>query len=58
MFIGIALWVAGLLVLFFLPAADRSGQQGTFHAIIALLVFSGAVLMALGWWKRRRSTTE
>ena len=55
MFAGLAVWVAGLLVLFFLPAAVRIGQQGRFVAIMAGLAVIGAVLMARGWWLRRGS---
>lgn len=56
MFAGLAVWVAGLLVLFFLPAAVRIGQQGRFSAILIGLGVIGAVLMARGWWMRRGST--
>jgi hypothetical protein len=54
MFAGLAVWVAGLLVLFFLPAAMRIGHEGRFAImLIALLGVMGAVLMAGGWWMRR-----
>ena len=53
MFAGLAVWVAGLLVLFFLPAAVRIGYQGRFAAILAVLGVLGAALMARGWWMRR-----
>jgi hypothetical protein len=53
MFAGLAVWVAGLLVLFFLPAAVRIGYQGSFATILAALGVLGAVLMARGWWMRR-----
>jgi len=55
MFAGLAVWVAGLLVLFFLPAAVRIGSQGRFTALLAGLGVLGAVLMARGWWMRRGS---
>jgi len=56
MFAGLAVWVAGLLVLFFLPAAVRIGQQGRFVAILVGLGIIGVVLMVRGWWMRRGSS--
>jgi len=56
MFAGLAVWVAGLLVLFYLPAASRIGHQGKFALILIVLGALGAVLMARGWWMRRGST--
>ncbi|HUB03158.1 MAG TPA: hypothetical protein VL983_10745 [Terriglobales bacterium] len=53
MFAGLAVWVAGLLVLFFLPAAVRIGYQGRFTTILVALGVLGAALMAGGWWMRR-----
>ena len=53
MFTGLAVWVAGLLVLFFLPAGVRLGQQGRFASILIALGLLGAVLMGWGWWTRR-----
>jgi len=53
MFGGLAVWVAGLLVLFFFPAALRIGYQGIFTTILAVLGVLGAVMMATGWWMRR-----
>jgi hypothetical protein len=53
MFIGLAVWVAGLLVVFFLPAAVRIGYQGGFTKILVVLGLLGAALMAGGWWMRR-----
>lgn len=55
MFIGLAVWVGGLLVLFFLPAGLRLGHQGTFAVILAALGAMGAVLMGAGWSMRRGS---
>ena len=55
MFIGLAVWVGGLLVLFFLPAGMRLGHQSTFAAILATLGVVGAVLMGSGWMMRRGS---
>ncbi len=58
MFIGLAVCVVGLLVLFFLPAAVRFGQQGTFSRILAVLGVIGILLIARGWWMRRGGSTE
>jgi phosphatidylserine synthase len=53
MFAGLAIWVAGLLVLFYLPAGFRLGHQGVFEAILVALGVLGAVLMGTGWRMRR-----
>jgi len=53
MFAGLALWVAALLVLFFLPAGFRSGHQWQFEALVILLGVVGAILMGRGWRMRR-----
>jgi len=53
MFIGLAVWVAGLLVVFFLPAAVRIGYQGSFAMILTALGVLGAALISYGWWMRR-----
>ena len=55
MFIGLAVWVGGLLVLFFLPSGVRLGHQGTFTSVLAALGALGAVLMGSGWSMRRGS---
>lgn len=52
-FIGLAVWVVGLLVVFFLPAAVRIGYQGSFGKILGALGLLGAALMSFGWWMRR-----
>jgi phosphatidylserine synthase len=57
MFAGLAVWVAGLLVLFYLPAATRIGYQGRFGLILGGLAILGAILMARGW-SMRRGTSE
>jgi len=53
MFAGLAVWVAGLLVLFYLPAGFRLGHQLRFEAILAGLGVLGAVLMGAGWKMRK-----
>ena len=55
MFAGLAVWVAALLVLFYMPAGFRLGHQGMFAVIIAALGVVGAVLMGRGWSMRRGS---
>jgi len=54
MFAGLAVWVAGLLVLFFLPAGLRLGHQGVFGIILLALGVLGTVLMGWGWSMRKR----
>jgi len=55
MFIGLALWVAGLLVLFYMPAGIKLGHQRIFEAIVVLLAAIGALLMGRGWRMRKES---
>lgn len=55
MFIGLALWVADLLVVFYLPAALKLGGEASFYAIIAVLGIAGLLLMLRGYWQRVRS---
>lgn len=52
-FAGVAVWVAGLLVLFYFPAGMRLGQQARFEMILAGLGVLGTVLIGAGWWMRR-----
>jgi hypothetical protein len=56
MFAGLAVWVGGLLVLFYLPAAFRYGHQSAFTIILASLGAVGAALMGAGWSMRRGSS--
>jgi len=58
MFAGLAVWVAGLLVLFYLPAGSRLGHQPAFTAIIIVLAALGAVLMGRGWSMRSKESSE
>jgi uncharacterized membrane protein len=55
MFIGLALWVADLLVVFYLPAALKLGRHLTFVGIIAVLAVMGLVLMITGYGLRRKN---
>jgi phosphatidylserine synthase len=52
MFIGLAVWVADLLVVFFLPAGIKAGMHTAFTAIIAVLAVLGLVLMVAGYRMR------
>jgi uncharacterized membrane protein len=58
MFIGIALWVADLLVLFFFRAANSPRQQAGFQMLIAILFLLGVWLMLRGNRLRRESDKE
>ncbi len=58
MFAGLAVWVASLLVVFFLPAAFKIGHHTRFISIIAVLVGLGVVLMATGFGIRRNAEEE
>jgi hypothetical protein len=51
--VGLALWVAGLLVLFYMPAGIRTGHQRMFEGIVIVLGALGAVLMGRGWKMRQ-----
>jgi uncharacterized membrane protein len=57
-FAGLAVWVASLLVVFFLPAAFKIGYHTTFISVIAVLVGVGVVLMASGYGIRRNTEEE
>jgi len=58
LFIGLAVWVADLLVVFFLPSAFRVGRQELFISVIAALALLGLVLMITGFTMRRNTTEE
>ena len=49
MFIGLALWVAALLVVFFLPAAIKIGRHEIFVTIISVLAAGGLFLIIRGF---------
>jgi phosphatidylserine synthase len=51
-FIGLAIWVADALVVFFLPASVKMGSQNTFLAIILALAAVGLLLMVAGYLMR------
>ena len=52
MFMGVALWVADLLVVFFLPAGVKLGSQGRFVSIIAVIGVLGLLLLVAGYSRR------
>ena len=54
MFIGVALWVAALLVVFFLPAALKAGRHGFFVFTISILAVAGMGFMLRGFQLRGR----
>jgi hypothetical protein len=55
-FVGLALIVADLLVLFFAPAAFRLGQRGLFTCLIVVLAVAGLALLMIGRRLRQGST--
>lgn len=57
-FIGLAVLVADLLVLFFLPSAFKVGKHQLFISIIGVLALLGLVLMIAGFSMRRNTTEE
>ena len=58
MFIGLALCVVDLLVIFFLPAAIKLGNQRIFAGIILVLAVMGLGLMAGGYFRRKNLPEE
>ena len=58
MFAGLAVWVASLLVIFFLPAAFKIGHHTRFISIIAVLFALGAVFMARGYGIQKNTDEE
>lgn len=55
MFIGLAVWVADLLVVFFLPSGMKLGRETMFISIIATLAVLGLILMISGYLKRGKA---
>ena len=56
MFIGLSVWVAALLVLFFLPSGYKVGHESALLAIMIGLGIAGLFLVGIGY--RRRATVE
>ena len=55
MFVGLALWVADLLVIFYLPALLKGGGHAMLITVVATLAVIGLILMILGYRSRRRT---
>ena len=55
MFIGLALWVADLLVVFYLPALMKGGGHTVFIGVVAVLAVLGLILMITGYGARRKT---
>ena len=51
-FIGLTLWVADSLVVFFLPASVRLGSQRIFGTVILAMAAAGLALMVTGYLMR------
>jgi positive regulator of sigma E activity len=58
MFLGLMVWVADLLVLFFLPAAVKQGRQELFSSIMIILFLLGTYLTVTGYLQRRSAGSE
>ena len=54
-FIGLTLWVADLLIVFYLPALMKLGPHATVSGIVAVLAAAGLTLMITGYGLRRKS---
>jgi hypothetical protein len=55
MFIGLAIWVADALVLFFLPASLKMGGRFTWLTSIAVLALMGLTLLIVGFVMRGKA---
>ena len=55
MFIGLAIWVADALVLFFLPASVKMGGRATWLTTIRVLALMGLALMIGGYVMRGKA---
>lgn len=58
MFTGLALFVVDLLVIFFVPAAIKLGNQRVFAAIFLVLAVTSVGLMATGYSRCKSSSEE
>jgi NADH:ubiquinone oxidoreductase subunit 3 (subunit A) len=52
MFVGLAIWVADALVVFFLPASVKMGGRVTWLAAITALALIGFLLLVVGYRMR------
>jgi hypothetical protein len=55
MFIGLAVWVADALVLFFLPASVKMGGRATWLTAITALALMGLTLLVVGYIMRGKA---
>jgi general stress protein CsbA len=55
MFIGLAVWVADALVLFFLPASVKMGGRATWLTAITALALMGLTLLVVGYMMRGKA---
>jgi hypothetical protein len=55
MFIGLAIWVADALVLFFLPASVKMGGRFTWLTAITVLALMGLTLLVAGYVMRGKA---
>ena len=55
MFIGLAIWVADALVVFFLPASVKMGGRVTWLSSITALALMGLTLMIVGYTMRGKA---
>jgi hypothetical protein len=55
MFIGLAVWVADALVLFFLPASVKMGGRATWLTAITALALMGLTLLVVGYVMRGKA---
>ena len=55
MFIGLAVWVADALVLFFLPASVKLGGRATWVTAITALALMGLTLLVVGYAMRGKA---
>jgi hypothetical protein len=55
MFIGLAIWVADALVLFFLPASVKIGGRYTWMTSITVLALMGLTLLVAGFVMRGKA---
>ena len=55
MFIGVAIWVADALVVFFLPASAKLGTRMSWMSAITVLGVMGLSLLIVGYLMRGRA---
>jgi general stress protein CsbA len=55
MFIGLAIWVADALVLFFLPASVKMGGRFTWLTAITVLALMGFTFLVVGYMMRGKA---